>query len=192
VHVLERFEDSTGAAGYRSPLLRALGVPHGFTTRHGDAATKPRIGLVTARQVHGGHVHEVGAGPLPEPLVADGLVTERRDVQVGVSTADCVPLLIASADGRRVAAVHAGWRGLVAGVVSRALAALGSRAELAAVGPCISVARYEVGPEVAERFVAAGLGSAVSAAPGERPHVDLRAAAVLELERGGVRRIDVC
>jgi hypothetical protein len=124
-------------------------------------------------------------------------VTSRARRVVGVFTADCVPVLLASADGRRVAAVHAGWRGLVAGVIPRALEALVSnepsasvRELAAAIGPCLSLARFEVGTEVAEQFALAGLADAVRGDLGEKPHVDLRAAAAMQLERAGVARID--
>jgi hypothetical protein len=89
-----------------------------------------------------------------------------------------------------VAAVHAGWRGLVAGVIPRALAALGEPAAAAAIGPCVSTARFEVGSEVARAFEEAGLGGAVRRGHGARPRVDLRAAARLQLERGGVAVVD--
>ena len=213
--MLEPLFDARGRVGYRSPLLSAVGVAHAFTTRHvgsvgaREADTLERLrralGLEAARvamlhQVHGAFVHEVD-GELPDPPArADALVTERPDRLLCVRTADCVPVLASRADGRRVAAIHAGWRGLVAGVIPRALAALGAmeatrggEGELvAAVGPCLSRARFEVGPEVADAFAAAGLAAAVQPAEyGRRAHVDLRFAALLQLERAGVRRIDV-
>ncbi|MBX2852688.1 MAG: polyphenol oxidase family protein, partial [Phycisphaeraceae bacterium] len=98
---------------------------------------------------------------------------------------DCVPVLIAAADGKAVAAVHAGWRGLLSGVVAEAADALAA-GFVAAIGPCISVKRFEVGEEVAERFdqrfVRRDLGS--------RPHVDLRAAVHAQLHRLGAQQID--
>jgi len=102
-----------------------------------------------------------------------------------ILTADCVPILLASADGKKVAAVHAGWRGLVSGVVTEAVDALACRF-VAAIGPCIGVQRFEVGEEVAEqfdpRFVRRDLGC--------RPHVDLRAAAYALLQDLGASQID--
>jgi YfiH family protein len=73
-----------------------------------------------------------------------------------VKYADCVPILLATPDGRAVAAVHAGWRGVVAGVVHAAVAHLTRRADpsqlLAAIGPSISLDNFEVGPEVLTAF----------------------------------------
>jgi hypothetical protein len=132
----------------------------------------------------------VGAGELPAAgAQADALVTERKDVLVGVHVADCVPVLLARADGRRVAAVHAGWRGLVAGVLPHALELLGKNA-VAALGPCIGEGAFEVGPEVAEAFARAGLEHVIRARENARPHVDLRAAAEAQLRAGGVRLLD--
>jgi YfiH family protein len=120
-------------------------------------------------------------------------------VLVGVHVADCVPVLVARADGRLVAAVHAGWRGLVAGVIPRTLERLAAAGAdlpgcplVAAIGPCLSRERFEVGPEVAEAFEGAELAPSVSRArAGVRARVDLRHAALLQLRAGGVERIDV-
>jgi hypothetical protein len=67
---------------------------------------------------------------------------------------------------------------------------LGEGELAAAIGPCLSLERFEVGPEVAGAFEDAGLGAAVDRRPASRPHGDLRAAAAIQLERAGVRRID--
>jgi len=186
-----------------SPTLRALGVPHGFTTRSswdgGAIDEHLAAGLdvpaptpvASLRQVHGALVHRLGVEPPGPETCGDALVSDRPGHLLLVRTADCVPILLSSSDGRRVAAVHAGWRGLVAGVVPAALEALGEAACLAAVGPCLSLARFEVGPEVARAFASAGLADAVRADGPGRPHVDLRLAARLQLERGGATAVDV-
>jgi hypothetical protein len=124
----------------RDPVLDA--VPHGFGTR--GAAEPP--GLVRPRQVHGCRVAHV-RGDAAEPREADAIVSARPGSPVGVVTADCVPILLASADGTWVAAVHAGWRGLAAGVIEAGVEALretGARAMRAALGPCIGACCYEV------------------------------------------------
>ncbi len=208
--MLERFRDDDGFTGYRSPLLDELGVPHLFTTRIGGArrddldlgaldrtalervlraARAPLARLATVKQVHGASVVVLGALPAAPPR-ADALVSARSDLLLCIHVADCVPVLMASADGRRVAAVHAGWRGLVAGVIPRALAELEGSEIVAAIGPCISCERYEVGPEVAQAFAQAGLAAAVHERLPARPRVDLRGAAELQLRAAGVRRID--
>jgi YfiH family protein len=203
--MLERVQTPEGLVIYRSRLLARHGLPHAFSTRvrvegESESVLRERLtrtaGLagapvVTVKQVHGAHAIRIGAGALPDPaLEADALVSERAGVFVGVHVADCVPVLLASADGRRVAAVHAGWRGIVAGVIPRALAELGQGPVLAAIGPCISRERFEVGPEVVSAFANAGLGAVVHARPGARPHIDLRAAAAEQLAAGGVERIE--
>jgi len=210
--MLERREDPDGFLGYHSPLIASLGIPHVFTTRrlaHGreldlsapEPAVRARVGraaglddaaLVTVKQVHGAHVLLLHTGELPPPgAEADGIVSERSDVLVGVHTADCVPVLLARRDGRRVGAVHAGWRGVVAGVVPRALAVLGDGPLVAAIGPCLSRRHFEVGPEVSGAFAHVGLAAAiVPGAPGTRDHIDLVLAVELQLRAGGVRLID--
>lgn len=148
--------------------------------------------LRRAHQVHGVHVIQVSRHRCGD-VQADALVTDDPACMVSVRTADCVPILLASEDGRQVAAVHAGWRGIVANVV--AAAALRMRdLGAAAVGPCIGYDAFEVGAEVAEAFEHA-LGSR---APMRRRadgkwHVDLREAVRRQLVAAGVdpRRVDV-
>jgi len=206
--MLERFEDADGFVGYRSPLFARAGIPHLFTTRIGargrrtldlgrlDAEERERLAraaglpgapIAAARQVHGAHVLALREGELPDVDVeADGLVSGREDVLVGVHVADCVPVLLARTDGRRVAAVHAGWRGLVAGVLPRAVELLGGGNLLAAIGPCLSRERFEVGPEVVQAFARSGLAAAIHERERGRACIDLRAAAALQLEAAGV------
>lgn len=87
---------------------------------------------------------------------ADGLYTALPNKLVGVKTADCVPVLIADPASKAVAAVHAGWRGVVSGIVAKALEDLRkdfpNALPVVAIGPHISAARFQVGPEVAEEF----------------------------------------
>jgi hypothetical protein len=207
--VLERLQTESGLVAYRSPFLASLGVPHLFTTRVGGPAADLDLGsdadlarvgrlagraaapVVSVRQVHGATVIELAPNALPDPAAeADGLVSARGDVFVAVHVADCVPVLLAREDGRRVAAVHAGWRGLVAGVLPRALSVLGPGRVRAAIGPCLSLARFEVGPEVAAAFEEVGLAHTIHAGHRERPHIDLRAAAAAQLAAGGVTELD--
>jgi YfiH family protein len=138
--------------------------------------------LVTAGQVHGGVVHRV-AQPGHEPA-CDVLLSLTPDLVLTISTADCMSLLF-TAPGA-VAAAHAGWRGALAGapaVAFRALLSAGvpAGAVRVALGPCIRACCYEVGPEVAKRFPS----SAVSRV-GARLHLDLPAAARLQLVEAGL------
>jgi purine-nucleoside/S-methyl-5'-thioadenosine phosphorylase / adenosine deaminase len=158
--------------------------------------------LYVARQVHGAAIARVRRGDKPEAIArveADGLCSDAAGLTLGVFVADCIPALIADARTGAFAAVHAGWRGTVAGVLPAAVRALatefGSRpAELRiALGPAIGPCCFEVGEEVAAAFVsllpdarACGVVSASPRGVGGRSHVDLKAANRLLLERAGV------
>jgi polyphenol oxidase len=114
------------------------------------------------RQVHGIDMAEIGASAPIAAITADGAVTGSPGAVATVLTADCMPLLLAEQAGMRVAAVHAGWRGMAAGVIESALDAMqvdGSRV-LAWMGPCIGPDAFEVGAEVREAFVARDPGAA--------------------------------
>ncbi len=160
-----------------------------------------RLGLSPERlyrqtQVHGRAVQLVAGGDDAGSVwegESDAMVTGTHGCALGVVTADCVPLLLASRrDGRRaVAAVHAGWRGIVGGVIQAALARLtasfGCAPEdlAAATGPCIGPCCYEVGEEVAGQFSEIP-GAVVSQGDGRRPHLDLPAAVSRVLAEQGV------
>ena len=142
-------------------------------------------------QRHGTHVEMLGSARLPEAPVADGATTRVAGRVCGVLTADCLPLLLCDLEGRQVAAVHAGWRGLAAGIVERAVATFPDPARvLAWMGPAIGPQSFEVGPEVREVFLAADPGAGTAFAP----HVpgkylaDLYALARRRLARAGVPR----
>jgi len=149
-----------------------------------DAAELPRCWV---HQVHGAEVHELRPGrSFASGVYGDALVGDDPARLLCVRVADCVPVLLASDDGRAVAAVHAGWRGIVAGVVAAAVERLRalapSRRLLAAIGPCIGQEAFEVGPEVSAQFTRI-LGSR---APLAGKRVDLRAAVRLQLADAGV------
>jgi YfiH family protein len=152
--------------------------------------------LFTARQVHGARVALVVEGTTPERVAvaeADALVSSVPGATLGVFTADCVPLLITDGEGR-VAAVHGGWRGTVAGVAAAAVEALvsiGARRESlrAALGPSICCGCFEVGEEVAVEFDRVAPSSVRRGAG--RPHVDLRQANRALLVAAGVREASI-
>jgi YfiH family protein len=106
---------------------------------------------VWLEQIHGNKV--VKAGPLAGVPQADASYTDASGVVCAVMTADCLPLLFCSSDGVRIAAVHAGWRGLVAGIIGNAVAALGGKDLLVWLGPAIGPEHFEVGEEVRAAFV---------------------------------------
>lgn len=119
------------------------------------------------RQVHGST-----AVALPNPLAkptADAAVTSAAGVVCAVLTADCLPVLFTSKDGSRVAAAHAGWRGLLDGVLEATVAEMGSQSGILAwLGPAISQAAFEVGAEVRDAFMASDAESAQFFEPNER------------------------
>ncbi len=140
------------------------------------------------RQVRGAQV--IRACEATAESEADAIWAHREDppVVVGVLTADCVPVLLADADATAWAAIHSGWKGTVAGIVPasvRALAQVGIEpGELrAAIGPCISLEAFEVGPEVACQFP----DEVVERNRFARPHVDLVAMVERQLLAAGVR-----
>lgn len=142
-------------------------------------------------QVHGCAVAQ-GERAVPGQL-ADAVMTRRPAVVCAVLTADCLPLLICDRRGRAAAAVHAGWRGLAAGVIERTLEALGEAPAdlLVWLGPAIGPAAFAVGPEVRAAFLAAdpGVASAFRPGPGDRWLADLYALARARLARAGVMRV---
>ena len=104
------------------------------------------------RQTHGTHVVILEQDQKRD---ADAAITRQPGRIAVVMVADCLPILVASRDGSEVAAIHAGWRGLQAGVIQSTLGAMNSPCEslLAWIGPAISQANFEVGDEVREAFL---------------------------------------
>ena len=148
-----------------------------FADRHDDPARIVGPRLVGVRQVHGTRV--VRDDELGE---ADGVVTARTDVAPFVRTADCLPVAIAAPGA--VAMVHAGWRGLAAGVLGEGVAAVralvGDRALHAAIGPGAGPCCYEVSDEVA---------AALGTVRGPGGTVDLKAVAAARLRAAGVTTV---
>jgi YfiH family protein len=123
------------------PLLEACGVRHGFGTRDYLASAE----ILRPKQVHGSLVAEIAASGKPHPDEADAIVASRRSSPgstIGVVTADCVPLLLATPQGEWVAASHAGWRGLAQGVIAAALQ------HLEREGVQLKDARCVIGPHI--------------------------------------------
>lgn len=141
--------------------------------------------LVLARQVHGSDLLDVPRGGSGVLGRADGLVSRVPGPVLGLLTADCAPIVVAG--DASVAVLHGGWRGLVAGIVERGLAAV-DRAQRAWVGPTIRACCYEVGEEVVDAFRRRGLPVS-----GDR-RVDPARAAATVLQDGGVEVAvsDVC
>lgn len=148
--------------------------------------------LITAHQVHGTTVLEAtarGQGLLGE---GDGLVTWTPGLLVGVKTADCLPILVEDRATGAVAAVHAGWRGVLGEIVLRAIERLVARGakldELrVALGPAIQACCFEVDGDLPAKFSAAFGERVVRPQTGKaRVHLDLSWAVARSLERAGV------
>lgn len=171
-------------------------VCHGFGCR-GVALEQycPDLACAVTTQVHGIVVHCLRT-PLGAAYTGDAFLTDEPGVVAAVRTADCVPLLGRHAARGVVAAVHAGWRGLAAGVIEATIAAAHAHygAEPVgwqlAVGPCISVDNFEVDAPVLEALAAAGLPVARYGTPTRPGHArcDLRGLAVEVAVRAGVPR----
>lgn len=142
------------------------------------------------RQVHGTNVVTVDSST-PNGLEADAVITKEKRLLIGVSTADCVPILLYDKKKRVVGAIHAGWRGTVAGITEIAVKEFcnvsGGMASdiIAMIGPSISPQAYEVGPEVSSIFEEKGLGECVMKGF-DKPHIDLWQANKTILERSGL------
>lgn len=190
-----RDSDANVAANYRL-LLEAI-------------ACRPGTLRAWVSQVHGRSVELIEREPENEyaetldaeirdrfsgQLPADALVCLVPEVLLSIRIADCVPILLASSDGRVVASIHAGWRGVVGNIAAKTVRAMREAAAsatlVAAIGPCISRDHFEVGEEVAAEFTRQDLQSAIHTQPGSKPHIDLQAAVTLQLERAGVTAVD--
>jgi YfiH family protein len=150
------------------------------------------------RQVHGAGVHVAyadstgtrGRGPIPE---ADAVVTTVRRLPLAIVTADCAPLVVAS--DRAIGVVHAGYRGLAAGVIEATIAqvrALGPGDIRAFLGPCIRAAEYEFGAGDLAPFVARFGKVAEARTRAGRPALDIPAVIRVVLDRVGVVEFDDC
>jgi YfiH family protein len=174
----------------RHRLLDATGVMHGFGVR----GLAPPPGLRRPKQVHGTGVARAEDCADHAAPDADVVLSSLPGVPIGVVTADCVPILVATQTGAAVAAIHAGWRGLAGGVVEAGIAALragipGSPRLVAAIGPHIGPCCYEVDEPVLAAL-APGFGEDLAAAlrPGRPGHawLDLGQLTRASLLRSGV------
>ena len=198
-------------------------VQAGFTTRQGGVSQGPFQGLNLALHVNdepeavlANRRRLAAAAGLPEAprwlhqihstrvvhgdevdadvTEADAIWTDRPDTVCAVLVADCMPILLADRGGRCVAAVHAGWRGLAAGILQQTIAALPvpASALAACIGPCISAAAYEVGPEVPREMRRQGVEPVVppaGSASSDRCLLDLSATARRVLVDSGVSAV---
>ena len=154
---------STRAGGVSQHPYGGLNLAHHV----GDSAVRVKINLQLLsnrypqqlrwqwlRQTHGSDVHRADA--CRAPITADGICTSVPELACCVLTADCMPVLFAARDGGEVALAHAGWRGLVAGILESTIAKCSTPAQelVAWLGPAIGPCHFEVGAEVKAAFLA--------------------------------------
>ena len=156
--------------------------------------------LLTCHQIHSA---EVVSADTPWALEAapeaDGMVTTRSGIVLGILTADCAPVLFADSENRVIAAAHAGWKGALSGITDRTIALmLSAGAErgkiVAAIGPAISQDSYEVGEPFRARFVAADPATTTFFKPGKKGgkfQFDLTAYLAARLEQAKISEISV-
>lgn len=202
--VLVAFTERTG--GVSEPPFATLNA--GFTRDQPNRVRRNRARMcralgvesfVRAWQVHGSGVSSVGPelasagfdGPETAIPDTDALVTEHRGVALSILTADCVPVALVDVERGMVGAVHAGWRGLAAGIVPAALARFADPASVVSViGPAIARHHYEVGPDVAAAVEGAAGGREVKELREGRTFLDLPGTITGMLEARGVEVLD--
>lgn len=188
------YERWRGIAGLRHGFLEAadcVAAPDWRAVVHGVGVSGS---VFMPKLVHGAAVVEAPVEAGTDRPLADAGVTSPGRALVGVTTADCVPVLLLDRRTRAAAAVHAGWRGAAGGVLEAAVAHLVREHDVeaatleAAIGPAIGSCCYEVGAEVRDAFVARS-GHLTDPAwddRGPKPRLDLRHAVELMLRAGGV------
>jgi YfiH family protein len=162
--------------------------------------------IFVARQVHGASVLQVSAGDVLADVAqieADGLFSDAPGIALGAYVADCIPVLMADERTGAFAAVHAGWRGTLAGVVPAAVRRMVDELGVqpgdlrVALGPAIGVCCFEVGEEVVEAVARAiprvlvPASGAIQRAANGRAHVDLKRLNVMLLEAEGVPALSI-
>lgn len=188
---------TTRAGGVSPPPFDALNL--GAGTDDDPANVEENRARLTAalpaaprwlRQVHGTRV--IHAAEWRPGIEADGIWTDRPEEVLAILTADCLPILLADRDGHCVAAIHAGWRGLAAGIVEAALDVLPSSRERlhAWIGPAIRARAYEVEAAVFNAF--AEHEHAFNRTRPGHWQADLAAIAVAKLSDRGVGRVRDC
>jgi len=169
-NVAENLRRAAGALGVPAERIYYLSQVHGRQTVLADGTEAPARFLERE---------------------GDAVIAVAGELACAVRSADCVPILVADRRSGAVAAIHAGWRGVVEGVVGAAVAALGDTTGqrgdwIAAIGPHISVRAFEVSDEVAGRLAAASDATDVVHHGRTRPHVDLRRIVRAQLVAAGL------
>ncbi len=193
----------TRAGGASSGVFAGLNCGYGSSDQHEIVAiNRSRVAkmlgveaenLVGVHQVHSADAVTLDAPITPTPK-ADALVTATKGVALSILTADCQPVLFADTKAGVIGAAHAGWKGAVNGVLEATVTAMenlgATRANIVAViGPCISQANYEVGPEFRDTFLSADpqFDRFFRQGDGDRFYFDLPAFGLFKLKQSGIQ-----
>lgn len=173
---------------------------HGFTDRqlgtgYLEVAHELQVSphsLLSLKQIHSNQAHLIQK-PLTETLEGDALVTHTSGMILSIRTADCVPLLLYDPQNKAAAAIHAGWRGLISGIIENTFEILKTHFSstpsslLVAIGPALCLNCFEIGPEVKEKFEKKfNRRLAIRKGEGDRSFIDLREGCRVILEELGV------
>ncbi|MCH2409216.1 polyphenol oxidase family protein [Myxococcota bacterium] len=171
------------------PLFSNLGIEHGFGTK----LTVPPSNIFLPRQVHSSFVASWGRedSPPKDGTVADGVTTTDPKRAIGIVSADCVPILLASEDGSAVGVIHAGWRGFSSGIVDETFKSMrliaSTKAVYSLIGPHVGPCCYEIDQPVIDALLPRfgnGLNEALEPSRKGHFHLDLGSLATLSLARG--------
>lgn len=181
-------------------LLAAGAAVAGYTTRFlgsdyqklSVVLNKPLCTISSLKQIHSPNVIEV-TSPIGQELVeGDALITAKADMVIGVRVADCLPILVYDKQSGYKAAIHAGWKGLVGGVIENTVTLLKQKGVflnncVVSLGPSICEHCFEVGPEVKEAFYNKfGDDTMATKGHGDRSYISLKKAAIRILSVAGV------
>ncbi|MDD3845316.1 MAG: polyphenol oxidase family protein [Syntrophorhabdaceae bacterium] len=189
---------------YHIPKLTAAGIIHGFFTRRSPSpALLGREGelfldafslneAVVLHQEHGNDIHVIGNGD--RPVTGDGILLYKRGIAGVIKTADCLCVVLIDPGFPMVSILHAGWRGTLQKITSRALGMMAERGAakqriVALMGPSIRGCCYEVGKEVKEAFIGEGFPQTIFTSVNGSLHLDLKTANAHLLNEEGIEAI---
>ncbi|GBL04637.1 peptidoglycan editing factor PgeF [Glaciecola sp. KUL10] len=166
---------------------------------HVEHSLDSRCELVWLDQVHSNEILSLDSEQavsdylkLSELPKADAVFTDQSNLALCIMTADCVPILLSDRDGKQIAAIHAGWKGLYAGIIEKTLACFDAlSADIQAwIGPCISQNNFETSIELADAF-SAYPSAIIQSELNSKYHIDLKLISELKLRARGVTHIQV-
>jgi YfiH family protein len=154
---------------------------------------------VFLRQIHSNICHQLKT-PLEDyisfDIAADGIITEMKNINLIIQTADCVPILFKSSDKKIIGACHAGWKGAISGVIENTIEALnnnGAEEIEAFIGPCISQENYEVDEDFYQIFLKEDkLNQNFFAPQGNKYLFNLQLYTISKLEKLNIKTINIC